>query len=312
MEFRRYDHLERLGHVEVEGIADGTVYVFPKLDGTNSSIWLAGNEIQAGSRNRTLSLEQDNAGFLASLANQTRYGELLGAHPFWVLYGEWLVPHTLKTYRDDAWRRFWVFDVRDCEDHAYERYVPYDEYAPVLEQYGIDFVPPNAIIRNPTDPDFLRLLESNTFLIRDGEGPGEGIVLKNYGWRNKFGHQVWAKIVRNEFKEKARTAFGTDVQTGTYQIECAIAEKYVTAALVDKTLAKITQDQLNAGATVFDKKSGIPRLLQTVYYEIVREELWAILKEHKSPTIDFKKLQRYVQVETKAKAPSIFGRELVA
>ena len=35
--FRRYDHVERLGHTEVEGIAVGRAHVFPKLDGANAS-----------------------------------------------------------------------------------------------------------------------------------------------------------------------------------------------------------------------------------------------------------------------------------
>ncbi|KKL61905.1 hypothetical protein LCGC14_2190600, partial [marine sediment metagenome] len=35
---------------------------------------------------------------------------------------------------------------------------------------------------------------------------GEGIVLKNYQWENRWGEQPWAKIVRNEFKEENKRA----------------------------------------------------------------------------------------------------------
>lgn len=63
MDFRKYQHIERFGTSEVEQIEIGTCYVFPKIDGTNSSVWLNDGELCAGSRNRQLSLESDNAGF---------------------------------------------------------------------------------------------------------------------------------------------------------------------------------------------------------------------------------------------------------
>ena len=33
------------------------------------------------------------------------------ANPGCRFFGEWLVPHSLKTYREDAWRDFYIFDV---------------------------------------------------------------------------------------------------------------------------------------------------------------------------------------------------------
>lgn len=40
MEFKKYQHVERFGTDETEGINIGKCYVFPKIDGTNSSVWL--------------------------------------------------------------------------------------------------------------------------------------------------------------------------------------------------------------------------------------------------------------------------------
>ena len=46
-------HLERYGNEEVEGIEQGTTYVFPKLDGTNAQLWYEGKGvIGAGSRTK--------------------------------------------------------------------------------------------------------------------------------------------------------------------------------------------------------------------------------------------------------------------
>ena len=60
MEFLKYQHVERYGNDEVDGINIGTCYVFPKIDGTNASVWLGEDgEIHAGSRNRELRLDNE-------------------------------------------------------------------------------------------------------------------------------------------------------------------------------------------------------------------------------------------------------------
>lgn len=104
MNFKKYQHVERYGTSAVDGIEKGECWVFPKLDGTNGSVWLGmDGKIRAGSRRRELSLEKDNQGFYASVLQDERIEQYLQKYPSHRLYGEWLVPHTLKTYRDNAW-----------------------------------------------------------------------------------------------------------------------------------------------------------------------------------------------------------------
>ena len=114
--FVKYMHLERYGNEEVDGIEQGTTYVFPKLDGTNAQVWVdpEGN-LKAGSRNRQLQLDNDNAGFYNAMIKDDKVLSLFEGFPELRLYGEWLVPHSLKTYRDDAWRKFYIFDVCNVE-----------------------------------------------------------------------------------------------------------------------------------------------------------------------------------------------------
>lgn len=323
--FRKYDHVERVGHPDVEGIDIGTVHIFPKLDGTNASVWLEMSPcgevgtLGCGSRRREITPKDDNHGF-AKWAHDTdidaggfhRLTELLVEHPTWVLYGEWLVPHTLKTYRDDTWRKFYVFDVWD---RATERYVPFDEYAHVLDDAGVNVIWPLAIATNPRSDQIIGWAEGNTFLVKEGEGPGEGVVLKNYAWTNKHGRQPWAKHVRGEFKEKHGKAMGVPEPDGGFQVELAAVEELLTAEMVQKTLtatvmavagspqptAKISSLALEHRAKV------IPRLLETVYHDFVVEETWTILKKWKAhQTIDFKRLRSAVVAKTKTYCPELF------
>jgi hypothetical protein len=327
--FRKYDHVERHGHLEVEGLDVGEVYVFPKLDGTNASVWFepggegAGPFVCCGSRRRTLTSGKDNARFwdwAHEQENESKFWKIMDAgdwNHWWHIYGEWLVPHTLKTYREDAWRKFYVFDVYDAHQN---RYLHYEEYSPIIRDAGLEVIEPLCKIANPTEEQLRRQVDANTYLIADGAGAGEGIVLKNYEWKNRFGRQPWAKIVRNEFKEENARAFGVPERSGKFQVEAEIAERFVTGTLVQKELAKIANEYIpvedpfdvdldfdyQARAIEDNRPKIIPRLLQTVFHCVVTEELWAALKKYKDPTIDFKRLRQHCIMQTKKHAPDLF------
>jgi len=300
-EFLKYQHIERLGSDEVEGVLEGVCYVFPKIDGTNASIWMEDDgKLHAGSRKRELSLESDNAGFCRwMIDNYTEFMTLLDAHPFYHIYGEWLVPHTLRTYREEAWRKFYIFDVYDGEA---ERYLPYEQYADLCSHYLLPFpvIAPIEIVENSNLEHLTRLLDRNTYLIADGNGSGEGVVSKRYDYVNRYGRTTWAKMVRNEFKERNLEAFGIPTVAMRAQVEQAIAIEYVTRGRVSKAL-----DKMRDAGPVTSRR--IPELLGRIWNEIVTEEMWGIVKTRKNPTINFKALNRAVIVQTKANCPELFG-----
>ena len=302
MEFKKYQHVERYGTQEVDGIDIGTCYIFYKIDGTNGSIWLdESGSLQAGSRNRPLSLDNDNAGFLGSVINNPKLKELLDIYPNHNIYGEWLVPHSLKTYRDDAWRKFYVFDISYIDEQGGVKYIPYPEYKPVLDEIGVDYIPPLAICKNPSYDILIKCLEkTNEFLIKDGNSSGEGIVIKNYDFRNKYGTTTWAKIVTSEFKEKHAKEMGATEITSSLNAEERIINLWVTEAFIEKEYQKIVIE--NEGWS----SKYIPMLLGKVYHELIIEDIWNILKELKNPKIDFKRLNMMVTQRIKEVKKELF------
>lgn len=292
MEYKKYQHVERFGTIETEGIENGMCYVFPKIDGTNASLWW-NNGLQAGSRNRHLTLDNDNAGFFNWSSNQNRFEYFFAEYPNLRLYGEWLVPHTLRTYEESAWRNFYVFDVMGGDG-----YLHYEEYSKILDMYGIEYIPPICKIENPTHERLVNQLEKNSYLIEDGKGTGEGVVIKNYDYKNRFGRVTWAKIVRNDFKAKHAKVSVTEIKESKI-IEQEIVEKFVTRSLVEKEFAKIESE--NGWSSKL-----IPRLLNTIYYCLVKEESWNFIKEFKNPTIDFKRLQYFTNSKVKELIPHLF------
>lgn len=293
MDFKKYQHLERYGTTAVQGINEGSVYIFPKLDGTNASLWWDASEgLCAGSRNRKLSLDNDNAGFYNWAIKQEVYINFFTDFPDAILYGEWLVPHTLKTYDESAWRHFYVFDV--CQGG---KYVDYDMYSDELAERDIDYIPALAHYWNPDIDKILSFLDENTYLVK--QGVGEGIVVKNYDFKNKFGDTIWAKIVTAEFKADHGKAFPVTEKPITEQ---SIVDQYVTKSLIDKTYAKIENDN-----AIFTRKQ-IPQLIETVFYELITEETWNFVKKYKNPTIDFNLLKRLTTEKIKTTLPYLFGK----
>jgi hypothetical protein len=309
--FEKYQHIVRYGTPGVQGIEVGQTFVFPKLDGTNASVWWGDSKqtqpgdpdypprpyvgLQAGSRRRHLTPNYDHFGFYQYVRGHEGLRELLYQRRGLRLCGEWLVKHTIKTYRDDAWRKFYVFDVMYGD-----KYLPYDEYKPILDDFGVDYIPCIREVIDGCEETYLNIAEQNDYLMQPGE-IGEGIVIKNYQFVNRFGTSLWAKIVRSEFKERNMKTMGAPVQKGKKSYERKIAERYVTQALVDKELAKImTQPNWPQSAALQ------PRLLSTVYYSVLSDDIPDIVKRFKNPTIDFKMLQHQIDLRVKDLAPQLF------
>lgn len=301
-EFNKYTHVERMTSEEVEGILDGTVYVFPKLDGANCSMWWDSEEgrVRTGSRNRAIPDDDDNHGFRAWAEGDSPNAEACRAFvekSGKILFGEWLVPHAFKGYVEYAWRDFYVFDVgvllkNDDEDAPRKIfYTDYAMYANWLNAAGVNYIEPLTVLNNPTMELLEKYVKANKYMLPKGsELVGEGIVIKRYEFRNRWGNYKVGKIIAQDFAEAKVENRGTkfDKDSGEGELEVAMAVNMVSAALVDKTIAKIqTQNELER----WDQKLN-GQLIGMVYHDALTEELWDQLKKFKDPKVDFKRLRR--------------------
>lgn len=294
--FKKYQKVRRIGDFRTDGILDGEVTIFPKIDGTNGSVWMDGQTVKAGSRKRELSLKKDNQNFYKYILTQSNLKEFLLEHSGFRLYGEWLVPHSLKTYTNEAWRKFYVFDVIDEEG----RYLPYEAYKPLLEEYNIDYIPALASVKDSNEDILHDFLTQNNFLIQEQQGVGEGIVIKNYDYVNIEGDVIWAKIINLEFKESCKLAKKSQKVDFAEGVERRIIEKFVTQAFIEKEYAKIVT------AKGHWQNEYIPEFLNRVFYELIEEEMWNILKAFKKPSINFNLLYNMTINEVKKVKKNIF------
>lgn len=294
MEYKKYQHIEKLGTHEVEGILKGEVHLTYKIDGSNSCVYLRDNALFYGSRNRELSLDNDNQGFMAACSGNAGFTEamfkLLSLHPNWIVYGEWLVPVNIKRYKKDAWKKFYIFDIFDCGSMTYLRF---DSYIDDLRALGLDYIPEIAVLNDPTEEEVRSYLDRTGEYLLDN-GQGEGIVIKNYEYRNPYGRQTWAKILTEDFathKRNRRIANHNDREESP--IEYGIISALLTPEHIQKEKAKLEEKY------GFWESRFIFELLNRTFLEFYADNWQIILKKYHWPALNFKKLKSFSDEKVK-------------
>ena len=297
-EFKKYMHIERLGTDEDEGILVGDCYVFPKIDGANGSVWMDVNkDIKCGSRKRELSETVTNRGFTEWVKkNEDKFRKLFTEYPQAArVYGEWLVPHVIKHYEKSKYNNFYVFDVKDTNG----LYIGYDLYNPWLEDCDIDYVP---VIRKVTDPEIDDLKEAavndKTFLIEKNDTrKGEGIVIKNYTFLNRFKRVCWAKLITADVlkqQTKKNNEAGDNKEKKPERskgnVEEKIVEDFAPDHFIDKMIAI-----LDSG----DDKLKRQEIKHAIYVEFLKEEAKDFLQAFENVAIHPRSIKRklYEKIE---------------
>ena len=277
MQFSKYQKIMRLGVEETEGILAGKVYIQEKVDGANTSVWMDNGVLCMGSRSKPIT--EGFQGFCAYIQMNEPIKKLLADHPDYRLHMEWLVRHTVA-YKETSYRKAYLFDISNEEGKLFEL----DLVRDIAKEYGIPFPQIFEVIENPT------IEQINKYVGMTNLGElGEGVVLKNPTFINKFGAQQYAKVVTQKFKEDNALVFGGNNKHSDTYWETFIVNKYMTLARIEKLIHKI-EPTLDGG------KMGLehtPRIAGSAFHDMMVEEIWEICK--KVGTINFKELNRLAQ-----------------
>lgn len=275
--FIPYPKIHRIGKEETDGILLGTCYIEEKIDGANTSIWFENGELKTASRTQ---IKTDGFnGFVDCVKNNEPIKKCLSENPNYRLYGEWLVRHTIA-YNELAYKKFYLFDITIISGTETEQWLTREEVLEIGAKYGI-----------PTPKQFGRFIDPTEEEIRVYAGKtdlgdkGEGIVIKNPDFINKFGVMTYAKIVTESFKEDNSVTFGGNNKHSDTYNEVYVVNKYISLARVEKIMNKIQP--------TIDKRldlEHIPRITGTVYHDMLTEEIWEI--QDKIPSLNFQILKR--------------------
>lgn len=270
MSFKWYGKIHRIGKVETEWLLDWVCTVQEKVDGANLSIWSDEDEgIQVWSRTQNVTLGSFRGAVEYVKAHQGILN-YFGLHKSHRMYWEWLVPHTITSYNAENYNNFYLFDIEDEDGKR----LPQSYVRGTAELYGIRTPHTFAVITNPTIDNIMEFVGKSTL------GPiGEGVVIKNESFVNKYGDKCYGKIVSDEFKEDNTVVFGN---AASDDAEMKLVSRYVTIERIRKIMNKIEQNE-----DVDISRKHIAKIIGMTYYDFLQEEVMAVAK---CGIVNFKRL----------------------
>jgi len=285
----KYPDIERLGSDENKDIlffGEDDVLIEEKVDGGNGSFWID-NETKIvfeASRNRNLSTDKDEKTFIKQRISLREILTKVKLNPDYIYYIEWMQKHTIN-YTTSP--NFIGIDIRlkhNINGEGCGLFLGRETREKEFKSLGIENIP---LIWRGKAKD-LKKEEINKLIPKSKyyDGLAEGIVIKNYTRKaNNGNHQLYAKVVRDEFKECNRAVFGGVKNKNTDTAK--IIEEYCTEARIRKHLFKLINEE---GMKL---EMALMKYLPTaVTKDILKEEFTNIYERYKF--IDFKEMRQKI------------------
>jgi len=285
----KYPKIERLGHEHNRDFMlfkDDEVVIEEKVDGGNGSFWIdeETGKTYEGSRNRNLITDEDEKAFIKQrlFLRETIKDKKL--NPDYIYYIEWMAKHSINyTNAPDIIG----LDIRikmSMSDDGCGLFLPREAREKEFNRLGIENVPLiwKGKIKELEKEKIINLIPQSKYY----DGLAEGIVLKNMTRKSTIGnHQLYAKVVRAEFKELNKAVFGGLKKKNTDTSK--IIHEFSTEARIKKMVLKFTKEQ---GEELNLKlMSKVP---SAVIKDILKEEFETIFEKYKF--IDFKEMKQKI------------------
>ena len=263
-EIKKYTDIVRLGHRSTIGVLNewDNITITEKLDGANASFKLnRENGVDCLSRNGPVDETNTLRGYFGWIKENIN-PKLL--NPRYRYFGEWLVSHHIQ-YKPECYQRFYLFSVYDDE---LQEYLP-DIVAEVeSKRLGLDTVPMFYKGKYISFEHLMEFVGKSDIAVKYGEG----IVVKNTNYRDKFGHQCFVKLVHENFSEVQKQKPPKDPNRPATP-EQEFATMCVTKARVDKMLHKLVDEGIiEPDFGIEDMGLILKNLGNRIYEDILKEE----------------------------------------
>jgi hypothetical protein len=273
------------------------VIVQEKLDGANATVAIEPEtgRLVIASRNSAVSVAGDPpTGFRGLVEYVLGNDPLQELATYYIVRGEWLVPHSVKDYAPDTYKLFYVFD---CQEYDDGRYVHPDEWRKMAEALGCFCVPTIARLLNPTAAQIAELSVGSSAL---GAPKREGVVAKRYGFVNRFGRVTWGKVVGEDFQQRHRLSMGASRWD-------APELRFVADVVTDSAVLKVVGKVSDLHGEPADVRS-MAEVLGRLWHEVSREELLDWCDKHKKvDSISLRLLKNLVYQKGRETALAFFN-----
>lgn len=249
-EFKKYPKIYRLGNEETKdffNFTNDSVVIEEKVDGGCGVFWVDYNrgqnkdgELHVGSRNRDLTQEKDEKTFAkqrAALIKTLRNKKL---NPDYYYYIEWMAPHTIRYESAPEVIGLDIRLKRSMDKKDAGLFLGRDTREQLFNELEIENVPIvwRGKISELKNIKIEKLIPKSKYY----DGKAEGIVLKNYNRKAVYGnHQLYAKVVADEFKENNKAVFGGIRQKSSDTEK--MVEEFCTTPRIEKHIKKLINEE---------------------------------------------------------------------
>jgi len=243
MVFHKYGKIKPIGYEENAELLtspEDDIYIEEKIDGGNFRFMLKDGRIIFGSRTQSIGDSTREIGgnwkrcveYIKEKLPTKDLEKLKPESSSFVFYGECCIKHTF----DYDWEKIPPYLGFDILDLNTDKFLGYEEKLNIFTELGLHMVPLIKIVKAK---DIIKLDDSivpKSVYSSPSSPPehqqAEGIVFKNY---NK---QIFAKYVREKFKEENRKTFGEGKKFAKNDDERIVAI-YCTNSRIEKNIYKL-------------------------------------------------------------------------
>jgi len=243
-QFKKYPKIYRLGSEETSDFfkfVDDSVVVEEKVDGGNGCFWIDEDDaIHVSSRNRDLTNENDAKTFAKQRATLMEILRGKDINKDYYYYIEWMATHTIRYDNVPDVIGLDIRMKRSMDEDECGLFLGRDTRVHLFEELDIENIP--LVWRGKINDLQKMKIEDLIGPSKYYSGKMEGVVLKNYNRKAKMGnHQLYAKVVADEFKENNKAVFGgvREKNTDTNKI----VEAYCTEARIKKHIQKLLNEE---------------------------------------------------------------------
>lgn len=299
-EIKKYTDVTRYGKSTTNGVLQEGDYITitEKIDGANASFRLDETNplgVSCYSRNQPLSEENRLNGFYNWVVdNIVPIKDKL--NPNYIYYGEWLIPHKVK-YKPECYHNFYLFSIWDTSLE--------------LEQYVSDEIVKSQSkllgLKTPEyfyEGEYISFEHLMSFVGKSNmtlePNTGEGVVVKNVNYFDKYNRQMFVKLVSERFAEvqKQRLPKNPNVNNAVIQL----VKSVLTKPRVEKIMFKLVDEGLlKEDYAIEDMGLILKTLGSRVYDDIMKEEsdLFGEYEEHEIKRTVGKNLPNIVKLVLK-------------
>lgn len=306
MEFKKYGKIHAFGkqeNAEIFTNPNDEIVIQEKIDGGNFRFYFTEKgELILGSRTQQLTSNEGNDDNVKKafkrvvdyVREQINKEPVLVSNDFfsrYIFYGEACFKHTI-TYDFAKMPPFIGYDIFDTKINAF---LNWREAKVVFEDFNLSYVAVTKVCKasEMSQIDDMLVPTQQYALVSAPDKQAEGIVIKNYKL------QIFAKYVRNIFKEKNAEAFGGNPKYNKVD-DTNNAEflfKYVTNARIEKLILKL----IDEGHTLEMRMMG--ELIKRTYIDIIEEEWREIFLSNWK--LDFKECRKLIAPRCRAVLASV-------